>query len=845
MGIRGIPAGWNCAAGALLVLLVYPIVRLSAAEWRILVWGAVPLGAVFVPATTVYRERIIRELTGFLERHFAGEAGEEEYRRAFARLVNMPRTEAIIGQVLWMLLVPPLMVALYLLTGTFSASSGWTIGIGGVSTAMLAQVFAFVSFKRFLEPYRMLAATGIPDPEARGALVKHTGVGLKLSATIAGLIVAVTFFSVAFGQARLFSVMEARVTDGQKQLLEDAQREAAEVLGQPGRALPPQALVSHYGDAHFLIVDAQTREIVSGDSTTILREEIDAILDSGDAAGDSASFSSPTTFSWNTLPDGRHLLIVTTSREVLGIDEAERARFIVFVASLALLLGLAAARYLTVDVTRSIARLNARVAKIASGDLRRATVLELEDDLGTLERGIAGMTIALRETVAGVASSADRVESSAEAIARSATDVSRSSSVQGESIREVAVSMEEIDGKVRGIHGAAEALGTSVENSSASVQNLGAMGDGLAESGSLLIAKVNLASQAFERMFQSIARVVESTGLLSEGTHDATSGIDEMAAALSQVQANASETAKLSDAVVTSAEQGRLKVQETIDGIGSIRDDTNLLAEIVHDLGGRTDEIGSIVTVIDDVTDETNLLALNAAIIAAQAGENGRAFSVVAEEVKALADRVLASTAEITGVISRVQEGVENAVRAIRRTADSVNRGVELSAEGGTALEDITRAARESGNRMQEVVAAVREQSKAGEHMVGLMAAMKNGVEAIRAASDEENRTTEEVLASNQAMSEAAKQVQSATEDQRRSTTEISAAIERVREIAGEIGQTLTEQSLAIQTMAKLLQEVSSGTRANEGSTQRMDQAAHALLDESVALRGGVERFKI
>jgi methyl-accepting chemotaxis protein len=66
-----------------------------------------------------------------------------------------------------------------------------------------------------------------------------------------------------------------------------------------------------------------------------------------------------------------------------------------------------------------------------------------------------------------------------------------------------------------------------------------------------------------------------------------------------------------------------------------------------------------------------------------------------------------------------------------------------------------------------------------------------------------------------------------------------------VREIAGEIGQTLTEQSLAIQTMAKLLQEVSSGTRANEGSTQRMDQAAHALLDESVALRGGVERFKI
>jgi methyl-accepting chemotaxis protein len=125
------------------------------------------------------------------------------------------------------------------------------------------------------------------------------------------------------------------------------------------------------------------------------------------------------------------------------------------------------------------------------------------------------------------------------------------------------------------------------------------------------------------------------------------------------------------------------------------------------------------------------------------------------------------------------------------------------------------------------------------------MASMKEGVEAIRAASDEESRTTEEVLSSNQAMSEAAQQVQTATEDQGLSAAEISAAIDRVRDLAVEIGQTLADQSQAIRTMAKLLQDVSSGTRANERSTQHVDQAAHALLDESAALRSGVERFKI
>jgi len=844
-GIRLIPAGWNCVAGVLMVLLVYPVLRLTAGEWRILVWTVVPVGTVFVTATSVHRERVIRELAGFLERHLAGEARGEEYGPAFGRLVNMPRTEAIIGQVLWSALVPPLMAALYLLSDTFSAASGWTIGIGAVSAAMLAQVFSFVSLKRFLEPYRALAATGVPEPEARAALVKHTGVGLKLSAAIAGLIVAVTFFSVSFGQARLLSVMEGHVTESQKQLMEDAQREALDVLAHPGRDLPPQALVRRYGEAHFLIVDAEARKIVSGDPTTILGDEIDAILDSGEPSGDSAAFSTPTTFSWETLPGGRHLLIVTTSTGVLGVDEVGSTRFIVSVASLALVLGLVAARYLTLDVTHSIAGLNDRVEKIASGDLRRGAALELEDDLGTLERGIERMTIALRETVAGVASSADRVEGSADAIAKAAKEVSHSSGVQGESVRDVAVAIDDIDDKVRGIREAAESLGTAMENSSTSVRDLGSMGDGLAESGGLLISKVDLAAKAFESMFQSIARVVESNSLLSDGTLDATGGIEEMAAALKQVNVNASETSKLSEAVVTSSEQGRVKVQETIDGIASIRDDTDLLAEIVNDLGGRSEEIGSIVTVIDDVTDETSLLALNAAIIAAQAGEHGQAFSVVAEEVKTLADRVLASTAEINGVIQRVQQGVANAVRAIGRTADSVQRGVDLSAEAGGALENITGAARESGNRMQEVVVAVRQQSAAGEHMVKLMASMKDALEAIGAASDEESQTANEVLASNEAMSEAARQVQRATEDQRQSASNISADIERVRTAADQITERLTEQSLAIQTMAKLLQDVSKGTRDNDRSTQRVDEAAHALLDESAALRTGVERFKI
>ena len=128
----------------------------------------------------------------------------------------------------------------------------------------------------------------------------------------------------------------------------------------------------------------------------------------------------------------------------------------------------------------------------------------------------------------------------------------------------------------------------------------------------------------------------------------------------------------------------------------AIRDATDTVEKVIRGLGERAKEIGAIVDVIDDVADETNLLALNAAIIAAQAGEHGRAFSVVADEIKELADRVMASTKEIGSLIRAVQYESDAATAAIERGAESVWSGVERSARGGrVARGDHARGARE------------------------------------------------------------------------------------------------------------------------------------------------------
>jgi methyl-accepting chemotaxis protein len=565
---------------------------------------------------------------------------------------------------------------------------------------------------------------------------------------------------------------------------------------------------------------------------------------SGEESGDSTSLRGDHIFAWLALPDQRILLALSPA-ERLQLDQS--ALWIVFALLLVVSTGIAAALawLLAQDVSRATEALRGEAERLSSGDLRRGEVYESEDELGELSRSFEAMASSLRATVGRVSEAADRVEATAGEMAGVSAAVSSVTADQVKGIQQTTTSMEAINRQVRGIADSSQTLNVSVEESSSSILELGAAGEELNETASVLSGKVNEVSSSIEQMVRSVKQVLENTEALSEAAVETSASMEEMAMSMREVDVSAEETARLSHQVVASAESGQTKMVQAIEGMEAIREATETAERVIRNLGSRTREIGAIVDVIDDVADETNLLALNAAIIAAQAGEQGRAFSVVADEIKELADRVLASTKEIGSLIRAVQEEGSNAIGAIEKGAASVASGVDLSAEAGVSLEEITRASRESGSRIAGIVTAVREQAKAASHVVELMERVRGGVEQIRGAAAEQDRGNEVVHVSSVAMREVAQQVRGTTEEQARGSGRIRESVEGVREAVETINRALQEQSAACRSAVEFLEAVYARTRNNEESSRRLDAVAKSLLHQAEALRQDVQRFTL
>ncbi|WP_446439599.1 methyl-accepting chemotaxis protein [Pseudomonas sp. 910_21] len=192
----------------------------------------------------------------------------------------------------------------------------------------------------------------------------------------------------------------------------------------------------------------------------------------------------------------------------------------------------------------------------------------------------------------------------------------------------------------------------------------------------------------------------------------AATAVNEMTSAVEEVARNAVSTSEASQSATTSAGDGRDRVQETVSAIERMTGDVQDTANLIGELANESRDIGKVLDVIRGLADQTNLLALNAAIEAARAGEAGRGFAVVADEVRALAHRTQQSTSEIERMIGSIQSGTEHAVDSMRNSTERAESTLTIARSAGQSLDTINSAINEINERNLVIASAAEEQAQ-------------------------------------------------------------------------------------------------------------------------------------
>jgi methyl-accepting chemotaxis protein len=261
---------------------------------------------------------------------------------------------------------------------------------------------------------------------------------------------------------------------------------------------------------------------------------------------------------------------------------------------------------------------------------------------------------------------------------------------------------------------------------------------------------VNEVSNSSSQISSSVEEMLASSKEQTNQTEEIAAAMEEMTKTILENTKNATGVAQTAKASGLTANEGEKVVRQTIQSMIQISDVVNNSAETVLKLGEESDKIGEIVQVIQDIADQTNLLALNAAIEAARAGEQGRGFAVVADEVSKLAERTSKATKEISDMINEIQKETSFAVNSIKEGTEAVSKGKQLAGKAGDVLSEIKTETDKLISIAEHVATASEEQSSTSEQISKNIESISNvssqttiGIQQIAQAAESLNQLTD------------------------------------------------------------------------------------------------------
>ncbi|MFN7972222.1 MAG: methyl-accepting chemotaxis protein [Acidobacteriota bacterium] len=537
---------------------------------------------------------------------------------------------------------------------------------------------------------------------------------------------------------------------------------------------------------------------------------------------------------------------------------------------------------------------------IADGDLTRRVEGTSSGEIGKLAYALERMRGNLKATIDRLASSASTLDGSAERISSGSREIGKGSEEQLLRTEETSSSILEMDGSVRQVAQSAEAmarsvvetiasveemtqsikhindnvtaLGTAGEDASASILEMNANITEVSESADELSGLVSEVASSIGQVLASLKTVEGNVRALAHAAKETQDTIAKSSAQSKSVEAASIRTRDAVEGVARDAGLGQEAVVRTVQGMDRIREVFDRTAASIRALGARSEQIGQIVTLIEEIAERTNLLALNAAIIAAKAGTRGKGFAVVADEIRELSTRTGNATRDIARLVSSVESDVKEAVRSVGEGADAVTLGVELSRRAGDALTQIAVGGDVARGMVKDIAVAASEQILLGDGIAKAMQRTEALVTEIFSSIETQSLESQEIRSAVENMRDKATHVKKATTEQKSGGEQIARAVERVSRMIQEISRATSEQTrnsgliidaaTAIRGLTEEVRRATSEqaegsrqvvtaveqihdiTRSNTQKAGELRSAVEALLRESETLRSQIANFQ-